>query len=341
MIKRFLVLVLAAGAFAVANAAPVSESSAAGLKGSQTITLAADEDGNYVYYFKATLKRSMAYTVYTTGLGSETNITLDIYAKDASKDSESEPSATFDEIAESGGNIRQVMYADSWYIDEDDPDESDPASWTYYFAFLGDGPTTFTVYFSTGVQVPTGREENPFSISPGKSPATKQTNLEMDGEYYFRARLTEGRLYRFGTSGGSIGQTVSDGVDAVRDFVTNGVLAVIFCVYFLIDAHNLAHRRKRNHAHQHGKLAHLVGAAVERDDGRDDGEHELYSRNGEHHIEHLALEWRPVHALASTVTLAELQKRREHGNVAHKQEHHVHGEEDPEDGCVLAQHQLQ
>ena len=44
----------------------------------------------------------------------------------------------------------------------------------------------------------------------------------------------------FGTSGGSIGQTVSDGVDAVRDFVTNGVLAVIFCVYFLIDAHNLA-----------------------------------------------------------------------------------------------------
>ena len=44
----------------------------------------------------------------------------------------------------------------------------------------------------------------------------------------------------FGTSGGSIGQTVSDGVDAVRDFVTNGALAVIFCVYFLIDAHNLA-----------------------------------------------------------------------------------------------------
>ena len=209
MIKRFLVLVLAAGAFAVANAAPVSESSAAGLKGSQTITLAADEDGNYVYYFKATLKRSMAYTVYTTGLGSETNITLDIYAKDASKDSESEPSATFDEIAESGGNIRQVMYADSWYIDEDDPDESDPASWTYYFAFLGDGPTTFTVYFSTGVQVPTGREENPFSISPGKSPATKQTNLEMDGEYYFRARLTEGRLYRFGTSGGTSNEVLS------------------------------------------------------------------------------------------------------------------------------------
>ncbi len=44
----------------------------------------------------------------------------------------------------------------------------------------------------------------------------------------------------FGTSGASFGQTVTDGVGAVRDFVANGMLAVIFCVYFLIDAHNLA-----------------------------------------------------------------------------------------------------
>ncbi|MGN0076838.1 MAG: AI-2E family transporter [Parafannyhessea sp.] len=42
------------------------------------------------------------------------------------------------------------------------------------------------------------------------------------------------------TSGGSLGQTVSSSVDAVRTFASDTVFATIFCVYFLIDGSNLA-----------------------------------------------------------------------------------------------------
>ena len=84
VLKRCLAFALAAGGLLAANAAPTSESSAVALKGSQTITLAADEDGYYVYYLKTTLKRSMAYTMYTTGLTPESGVSLDIYAQESS-----------------------------------------------------------------------------------------------------------------------------------------------------------------------------------------------------------------------------------------------------------------
>ena len=200
--KGFVAGLLAVCLGASALGAPTSEGSAASLKGSQAITLAMDADGNYVYYLKATLKRSTAYTIFTTGLNADSDVSLDIYAKESTNYDVMEPFAYFDDVSDSGGNIRQVMYSDSWYVDEDDPSESDPASWVYYFVFTGDAATTFTVNFSTGVQIPAGREDNPHSITPGKTPATVRPNL-IGGEYYFRARLTGGRLYRFASDGGS------------------------------------------------------------------------------------------------------------------------------------------
>lgn len=44
----------------------------------------------------------------------------------------------------------------------------------------------------------------------------------------------------FATSGGNLGQTVTSSFDAVKDFLSNTVLATVICVYFLIDARNLA-----------------------------------------------------------------------------------------------------
>lgn len=44
----------------------------------------------------------------------------------------------------------------------------------------------------------------------------------------------------FTSGGGSIGKTVSSGVDAVKTFASDTVFATIFCVYFLIDGSNLA-----------------------------------------------------------------------------------------------------
>ena len=150
--KGFVAGLLAVCLGASALGAPTSEGAAAALKGSQAITLAMDADGNYVYYLKATLKRSTAYTIFTTGLNADSDVSLDIYAKESTNYDVMEPFAYFDDVSDSGGNIRQVMYSDSWYVDEDDPSESDPASWVYYFVFTGDAATTFTVNFSTGVQ---------------------------------------------------------------------------------------------------------------------------------------------------------------------------------------------
>ena len=219
-IKRSIVLLAGIAFGLTAGAAPTSEGSAAALKGSQTITLAADEDGNYVYYLKATLKRSNAYTVYTTGLDADAGVTLDVYPKESTKDDVMEPSAYFDEVDEDGGNIRQVMYSDAWYVDEDDPSESDPKSWTYYFVFEGDEPTKFTVNFTSGIQIPVGRLDNPRSITPAKSVARVDANLVMNGEYYFRAKLTEGRLYRFGSTGGSSSTAFSVNIEAEEDDFT-------------------------------------------------------------------------------------------------------------------------
>jgi hypothetical protein len=112
------------------------------------------------------------------------------------------------------------MYSDDWYIDEDDPDESDPKSWTYYFVFAGDEAATFTVNFSTGVQIPVGRPDNPRSITPAKNAAHVNAGFVLNNEYYFRAKLTEGRLYRFGTSGGSSNMVFGVNIEAEEDDFT-------------------------------------------------------------------------------------------------------------------------
>ena len=172
-----------------------------------------------VYYFKATLKRGYAYTVWTEGgsTNEAERVALEAYAADPTDDDDDAPSADFEEVDERDGNARFVLFADSWYIDDEDPSYSDPASWTYVFKLSGTVGRKFTVYFRQGVVIPAGREDNPETISIGSSESRLARELELGGAYYFRARLTAGRLYRFGTRGGTEATSFDVAMDVESD----------------------------------------------------------------------------------------------------------------------------
>lgn len=229
--KRLWTVILCAGLFAPLHAATKGscESEAVSIDMSsagatRTVTLVAeyekDEDGaaynpnSGVYYFKTTLKRLNAYTIWTEGLTTNDEIQVWAYAKDPKSDDDDGSSADFDEIDEIGGNQRLIMYADNWYIDEEDKKDSDPKEWTYYITLTGEPGQTVTINFQKGVVIPIGREERPRSITPGTAVSKIESQLQLGGEYYFRARLTGGRLYWFGTSGGTTNNIMSINVQS-------------------------------------------------------------------------------------------------------------------------------
>lgn len=150
------------------------------------------DDGSGVFYFKATLSKGMSYTVWTEGGTEDLPISIDCYAKEG----DNEPWAGFDSLDEVGGNVREVMYSDSW-------DEEDPKSWTFYFELMGDAGQRVNITFSTGVRVPPGREDSPRSIKPATAPNKVTANMELGGEYYFITSMTADRRYAFATEGGA------------------------------------------------------------------------------------------------------------------------------------------
>ena len=158
--------------------------SASGAVRTVTLVEAYDEDGRLpadevdpnagVYYFKATLKRSIAYSVWTTGIGTNDTVQVSIYPEEPSESSSKDaPSADFTEVDEPNNDQRYILYADDWYIDPDDPSASDPTSWTYLIEVTGDVGESVTVNFQQGVVIPQGRPEAPLTISPSTTPARK------------------------------------------------------------------------------------------------------------------------------------------------------------------------
>lgn len=162
-----------------------------------------DTSGVGVYYFKATLKRSYAYTVWTQGITTNDEISVACYAADPKDDDDWGPSADFTEMEDFGGDQRFVLFADDWYIDEEDKSENDPKSWTYYIQITGNVGDQVTINFQSGAIIPPGRVENPRSITPSANRSTVKDILQLDGEYLLRARLQAGRLYYFCTTGGT------------------------------------------------------------------------------------------------------------------------------------------
>ena len=166
-----------------------------------------------VYYFKAKLKRSTGYTVWTTGLSTNEEVSVTTYAKDSDDEDEDGPSADFTEVDEPGGNTRLVLYADDWYVDPEEKEENDPKEWTYYIELEGEVGQEVTIHFATGVIIPAGREDNPLSISPTTTVKKSSSYLQLDSTFYYRVSFKAGQLYWFATSGGTTNSLLGVDID--------------------------------------------------------------------------------------------------------------------------------
>lgn len=169
-----------------------------------------------VYFFKAKLSRGKGYTVWTVGLpippeGSTNEVVnLSAYAADASESSDSDgPSAEFTEYEDLGADQRLILHAEDWTTDEEEKEDNDPSSWTYYVQLEGDVGDSVTVWFQQGEILPAGVEDNPQFVTPQTGVTSLSRKLQVGDEYYFRTRLTAGTLYWFGTSGGSATNVLS------------------------------------------------------------------------------------------------------------------------------------
>ena len=160
---------------------------------------------NQVFFLKATLSRSRAYSVWLTDKSGDT---IDIYSIDpaeATDDEQIEPSAMFLEYSGKWGSMC-VLTEDEWYVDPDDPEMSDPVSWTYYFQISGNKGDTVMFHWQQGNQLPKGIEENPELITPqqGKELSTKLKKF-VTGEYAYQYQFEglPGRRYLFATLNGT------------------------------------------------------------------------------------------------------------------------------------------
>lgn len=164
------------------------------------VTLNADGE----FYFKATLSRSNSYTVWTLGGTTNEEVSVTAWPKESTSETQFEPTADFSPVDEPGGNARMIMYADDWYIDEDDPSESDPKSWVYFIEVEGEPGQKVEVHFQKGVVIPPGRYDNPISLAASSTPTTKQfSEFAESGQTWFKASLKAGVLYSIGTVGGT------------------------------------------------------------------------------------------------------------------------------------------
>ncbi len=168
---------------------------------------------NYVYYYKINLKRGKAYSLWLTGPdGSRPDPAeidfYDIYPREADPDKdEFEPGAMFQEFSGKWkpGSM-QVMVEDEWYIDEDDPEMSDPPSWDYYVHIAGTNAASATLHYQQANALPLGIEDNPDKVEPKESASQAKTATFVDGEFTYVFSVNPfwpGRRYLFATDGGA------------------------------------------------------------------------------------------------------------------------------------------
>ena len=209
-----LAMLLASG---VAFGKPASGSypgKAKSLKSSQTVVLVneydpdeEDKEDRYldsgVCYYKVTLSKGGAYTIWLEGGNTET-MDFDVYTDEdyygkSEKREDKEPAADFDgEEINDGETKIAYMYAESW-------EDEDPGSGKYIVAVYGEIGESATLHFTSGIKTFTrkGSEESPETISFKEKWGTRNKKLLDEGEYWFRAKLKAGRKYRVYTRKGS------------------------------------------------------------------------------------------------------------------------------------------
>lgn len=216
MKTKMLVLAAMLLAGGVAFGKPSSGSypgKAKSLKSAQTVTLVneydpdeEDKEDRYldsgVCYYKVTLKKGQAYTIWIEGGDTET-MDLDVYTDEdyygkSEKREDKEPAADFDgEEINDGETKIAYMYAESW-------DDEDPSSGRYIVAVYGEIGESATLHFSSGIQNFTvkGSEDSPETISFKEKWVYRDRKM-IEGEYWFRAKLKAGRKYRVHTQKGT------------------------------------------------------------------------------------------------------------------------------------------
>ena len=208
--KSIVFLAMAALAGAASGATTGScYASAASLKGSQTVTLTPeydkemyegyDDSGAGVYYLKIKLSRYTDHTIWITG-GDAADIELDVDVNwDAYGDTDTFPMATFDVVSYKDGSTKAAT------ITAGDWDEEDPKTVTFYVMLSGDMGQKTTVYYTSGIKsfVLDGEEGKPLSLTMKDAEQTTKSLKLIESEYWFKAKLTAGRLYQVTTSGGT------------------------------------------------------------------------------------------------------------------------------------------
>ena len=129
-------------------------SKAKSLGTSQRVTLVPEYDpeekeewDDGVAYYKVTLTRGQAYTVWITG-GNATDIDLDVFTDDDYyEDREDEPMASFDVDEIDGGATKVAyLYADDWDLEED------PKTGKYIVELDGEIGMGTTLGFTKGIK---------------------------------------------------------------------------------------------------------------------------------------------------------------------------------------------
>lgn len=216
----FGILIAAMAAFCEA-ASPANGSyigKAISLKASQAVTLVNEYDPDPdikefydtgVCYYKIKLTKGAACTIWIVG-GSAIDMSLSV---DVNPNDEDWPFASFESEEYDGGATKAAfLYADSW-------DEDDPNSYTFYVQVSGDIGQQTTLYYSQGIVSFTrvGEESSPKRLTFGDSQISDKASL-IGGDYYYIAKLTEGRKYMVRTTGGTASAPLSIVVEPAGDY---------------------------------------------------------------------------------------------------------------------------
>ena len=182
------------------------------------------DETNHVCFYRVTLNRSKAYSLWLTGPdGWQADPSqIDFYAiepREADPEKEEfEPMAMFVEYTGKWkpGSM-QVMTEDEWYIDPDDPEMSDPPKWDYIIQISGVARSaTATLHYVQGNMLPLGIDDNPAALNVTLADQRTGLTAFVDGEfsYVYSAEFQNGRRYVFATLGGTEGNPYSVGFDA-------------------------------------------------------------------------------------------------------------------------------
>lgn len=163
---------------------------------------------NHVHYYKAKLLRGKEYSVWLADAEghplASTNITISSIEPEPAIGEEMEPGATFDSFSGRWGTM-WILSSDSWWVDPDEPEFSDPPSWNYIIRVKGEPGLTANLHYRIGNALPVGIEDNPVPLTPALAEKTDGPRDFVYGEGAFNYTITfkEGRRYLFATTGGT------------------------------------------------------------------------------------------------------------------------------------------